>query len=496
MAPLAEGVLGAAGTGPEKTPGTQRWRISSGGYASVCPPMLILPERYRDPKPIGRGGMGEVYCATDELLARPVAVKVLAERYAVDHEIRQRFTREALAAARLSGEPNIVTIYDVDEFEGRPFIVMEYIPCGSLESVLQDEGAQPPKRVLPWLEQTAHALDRAHERGIVHRDVKPANLLLDKRSVVHVADFGVASAAGLASLTETGTVLGTAGYLAPEQAEGKTVTSAADRYALAIVGYELLTGGRPFQSDSVTAEAMAHAQAPVPRISERGRGIPREADAVFERALAKDPRDRFSSCGEFVIALRRAFDAAAGTTHVGGLHAASPVRRRRSIIPALTIVLALALAGGIATAVLATRSSGSDGHAVTITEPGTTLRETVTARAPTTNPSPRRRLLSADSGTTVSASGAASGSALALDGYRRLQAGDAAGALPLLQQAAQKLEGTHTVSEAYNDYNLALALTQTQGCSAQVVQLLDASAAIQGQRSEIEHLRHACTRGG
>ena len=201
------------------------------------------------------------------------------------------------------------------------------------------------------------------------------------------------------------------------------------------------------------------------------------------------------AAGKSVTALRRAFDAAAGSTHVGGLHAASPVRRRRSIVPALTIVLALALAG-VAAAVVATRSSGSDGHAVTITEPGTTLRETVTARAPATNASPPTTSSVSDSGTTVSASGAASGSALALDGYRRLQAGDAAGALPLLQQAAQKLQGTHTVSEAYNDYNLALALTQTQGCSTQVVQLLDASAAIQGQRSEIEHLRRACTRGG
>src|SRR5581483_7541730 len=433
---------------------------------------LILPDRYRDPKPVARGGMGEVYCATDTMLGRPVAVKVLAERYAVDPVVRERFMREALAAARLSGEANIVTIYDVDESGWRPFIVMEYVPCGSLEDVLRDEGAQPPGRVLQWLEETAYALDRAHARGVVHRDVKPANLLLDKAGVVHVADFGVASAAGLDSLTQTGTVLGTAGYFAPEQAEGKPVTSAADRYALGVVAFELLTGRRPFQSESIMAEAAAHAHAPVPLISQHGRRIPREVDAVFERALAKDPADRFSTCGEFVTELRAAFDAAAGATLVEARPEPRVVRPQRSMMPALVSLIALALAGGVAAAVVATRSGGRTGHAVTVTEPGTTLRETVTAQAPTTTASPPPS--PAPTAGTASSEGV-SGSTLALEGFRRLQAGDAAGALPLLQHAAQKLHGTNSLSEAYNDYNLALALTQTQGCSPQVVQLLNAS---------------------
>ena len=451
---------------------------------------LILPERYLNATPIARGGMGEVYCATDAMLGRPVAVKVLAERYAVDRDIRRRFLREALAAARLSGESNIVTIYDVDESDGRPFIVMEYLPGGSLDRIVQEEGLQATGRVLQWLEETAHALDCAHERGVVHRDVKPANLLLDKQGVVHVADFGVASAAGLASLTLTGTVIGTVGYLAPEQAEGKTVTSAADRYALGVVAFELLTGGRPFQSDSIIAEATAHAHTPVPSISERRPGIPREADAVFQRALAKDPADRFSSCGELVSALRGAFDAAAGATLVNRRYAPKPARRARSMMPAFVTLLALALAGGIAAAVVGTRSGGPRAQRVTITAPGTTLRETVTAQAPTSAAPPST---AAPAPGTVS-SQSASGSGLALDGYRRLQAGDAAGALPLLQQAAQQLQGTNSLSEAYNDYNLALALTQTQGCSAHVVQLLNASAAIQGHRREIDRLLHACAR--
>ena len=173
----------------------------------------LLPPRYRSPRRIGRGAMGDVYLATDELLGREVAVKVLAERYAADDGIRQRFKREGLAAARLSSEPGAITIFDVGEWDDRPFIVMEHLAGGSLEDRLRRDGAQPPGRALAWLDQAASALDAAHRHGIVHRDVKPANLLLNDRGEVRVADFGVASAAGLDSMTLTGTVLGTAGYL-------------------------------------------------------------------------------------------------------------------------------------------------------------------------------------------------------------------------------------------------------------------------------------------
>src|SRR5436309_14647252 len=181
----------------------------------------ILPPRYRGPQQIGRGGMGEIYRATDSTLGRAVAIKVLAEPYAQDESIRERFMREALSAARLSGQPNTVTIYDVGEHEGRPYIVMEYLSGGSLDDVLRREGAQPPERVFAWLEDAADALDGAHGHGVVHRDVKPGNLMLDREGHVHVADFGIASAAGMDSLTLTGTVLGTAGYLSPGQARGE-----------------------------------------------------------------------------------------------------------------------------------------------------------------------------------------------------------------------------------------------------------------------------------
>ena len=446
----------------------------------------ILPERYQRATEVARGGMGEVYRAVDSVLGRPVAVKLLAERYAAHDEIRKRFTREGLAAARLAAEPTIVTIYDVGEAGGRPYIVMQYLGGGSLDSVLRREGAQPPQRALAWLESAARALDYAHEHGVVHRDVKPANILLDDDGGAHVADFGVASAAGLDSLTKTGTILGTAGYLAPEQALGQVASPAADRYGLAVVGFELLTGARPFASTSATAEAAAHVNAPVPAISTRGHAVPRQADAVFDRALAKQPSERFPSCAEFVAALRDAYSAAAGTTRIAPSVAPRPaaVARRRSRAPLAVALLAAALAGGaIAGALIA----GGGHHAatlsrVTITRRGTTVRETVTAQPPHTTT------------TTTRESSSASGSTLAQQGFARLQAGDAAGALPLLQQAAQKLQGTGDLAEAYNDYNLAVALARTQGCSAQVVQLLDASEAIQGHRKEIDRLRKACRR--
>ena len=447
---------------------------------------VILPPRYRDPQRIAFGGMGEIYRATDRELGRTVALKVLAERFAQDEGLRARFEREALAAARLSGTPNVVTIYDVTEHNGRPIIVMEYLPGGSLEAATRGRPVSPGQ-ALRWLEEAAAALDAAHAAGIVHRDVKPGNLLLDADGHVHVADFGVASAVGTASLTQTGTILGTAGYLSPEQASGDHATAASDLYALAVVAWELLVGQRPFAADSATAEAFAHAKAPVPSAARANPALPRELDRAFERALAKDPRARHPTAADFVGDLRRAFDDAAGNTvwvepsrDRTVTRTGLPERRGRWI-PAL--LLALLVTAGVVVALLATRGSNSAGPPQprtvvrTVTTPGQTVQQTITT-TPTTN--------ATSSSAPVTSS--ASGQSLNDAGYARMQAGDYSGALPLLEQAVQKLNGTGVLYEAYAKYNLAYTRFALGQCT-DVNALLDQAQAIEGHRVEINHLR-------
>jgi eukaryotic-like serine/threonine-protein kinase len=457
----------------------------------------ILPPRYRDPQQIGRGGMGDIYRATDSVLGREVAIKVLADRYAEDDSVRQRFTREALAAARLSGEPNIVTIFDVGEHGGRPYIVMEHLGGGSLDDVLRDDGAQHPQRVFTWLEQAGRALDTAHARGVVHRDVKPANLLLDRERNVHVADFGIASAAGMDSLTMTGTVLGTAGYLSPEQAQGERATPASDRYALAVVAFELLTGSRPFEADSPTAEAAAHINAPVPSVSGRA-DVPRELDRCFARALAKDPAERFETSADFVAALRAAFSDAAGET--GALAAVPPTAVTRMLPSpqrsgAWPVLLALLAAGAAAGALLAyflTRGDGGSTPAPTTVV--TQIRTVTTQGQVSTVERPVTVTTSAPPTTSAappSPSGQ-SGAALNNAGFRKMQRGDYAGALPLLERALRKLSGTTSLDEAFASYNLAYTRFQLGNCDG-VLDLLDRSEAIQGHRSEIDRLRQQAT---
>jgi eukaryotic-like serine/threonine-protein kinase len=309
-----------------------------------------LPARYRDARPVGRGGMADIYRATDAELGRPVAVKVLAEHCAEDDDIRERFLREARAAARLSGDPHTVTIYDVGETQGRPYLVMEYLPGGSLEARLA-AGRIDEALALEWLEQGARALDSAHDHGVVHRDVKPGNLLLDRDDNVYVADFGIARAAGLDSNTQTGVILGTAGYLAPEQAAGGRATAASDRYAFAVVAHELLTGMRP---------------GPTPSSK-----LPPAAQHVFAGALAADPGYRFASCLEFVAALRAALALAAATAPTAVM-----VRRRHRRTPlAIATALALGVLAFVLTAALTTGNAA---------KPPPTVVQTVTV--PTTRP--------------------------------------------------------------------------------------------------------------
>jgi serine/threonine-protein kinase len=427
--------------------------------------------------------MGEIYRATDSTLGRAVAIKILAERYAEDESVRQRFTREALAAARLSGEPNTVTIFDVGEHDGRPYIVMEYLSGGSLDDVLLREGAQPPERVFDWLEHAARALDAAHREGVVHRDVKPGNLMLDREGDVHVADFGIASAAGMDSLTMTGTVLGTAGYLSPEQAQGDRATPASDRYALAVVAFELLTGKRPFAADSPTAEASAHVYGEVPSVSDRQSSLPRELDLVFQKAMAKDPAGRYASAAEFVAALRAAMADAAGSTRELAVAAwptsatrrlersedawvaPPPVARRRSAWLLLAGLLVLGAIAGALTAYFLTRDNGTPNGAGSQRGATTVVRTvthasgqttTVQQTATTTSPAPPSE---------------PSGQSLNDQGFAKMEAGDFGGALPLLQQAAQKLQGVGYPYEAWANYNLGYTLLQLGHCGEAIAPL-------------------------
>ncbi|MHB1242745.1 MAG: serine/threonine-protein kinase [Gaiellaceae bacterium] len=443
----------------------------------------LLPPRYQEPRLIGRGGMGAIYLARDESLDREVAIKVLEERYAQDDDLRGRFTREALAAARLGKAPSTVTIFDVGEWNGRPFIVMEYLPGGSLADRLDEEGAQPPGRALDWLEQAARALDAAHAAGVVHRDVKPANLLLDDRGCVRVADFGIASAAGLDSNTAAGTILGTAGYLAPEQARGEPVTGAADRYALAAVAFELLTGSRPFQRDSAAAEAAAHLNDPVPSASALDPELPRELDAVFERGLAKDPSARYASSFELAHALREAIGRAAGETRRLPV-AAPPVhhRPRRGLLPLALGLLALLAAGGVGAALLA---AGEDPQAetpqtLTVTQEGTTATIVTTAPPPEATAPPTTETPPATTGESAVA--------LSDQGRDLIREGRYEEAIPPIERSLELSSGTGWLVEAYASYNLAFARLQLGRCD-DVGALLDRSEEIQGRRKEVDRLR-------
>jgi eukaryotic-like serine/threonine-protein kinase len=453
----------------------------------------ILPDRYREPGRVGLGGMGEVYRAEDTVLGRVVAVKMLAERYSADEAVRQRFTREALAAARLSGEPNTVTIFDVGEHGQRPFIVMEYLRGGSLEDRLREHGAQEPARVLEWLEQAGAALDAAHRNGIVHRDVKPGNLLLAADGSVRVADFGVASAAGLDSLTMAGTVLGTAGYLAPEQARGETATPASDLYALAVVAYELLTGRRPYEADTPTAEASAHVHAEIPLISDVT-DLPRQVDHVFLRALAKEPAQRYRMAGDFVSALREALRAGATVTTELEPEVVAPPPRRRSGIPVGAIVgvvlLALALAGAGLAALLTRDGDGETASPQTVTQVTTVAGEPTTETVVTTTQAPPPPPQPPQPPPPPAAGG--DGVALTDQATRLLEQGRYAEAEGAARQAVAALEGSSNQTYlAYALYNLGAALAAQDKCD-EAVPLLERSEQIQGARQPITQAKARC----
>jgi hypothetical protein len=264
----------------------------------------LLGGRYHLEEQIARGGMGEVWRARDEVLERPVAVKLLNDGLADDERAAERFRREALTAAQIF-HPNMANVFDYVEESGRPGIVMEFVLSETLAQRLKS-GPLEVSQAITITDSVLAALEAAHEAGIVHRDIKPGNILLTPEGIVKVTDFGIARSLSDSSLTQTGTVMGTAHYSAPEQVQGLSATPATDLYSAGVVLYEMLTGDRPFSGDTPLAVAMARlSEDPVP-VRERRRNIPEALNAVVMRALARDPKKRFTSAAEMRGALAEA----------------------------------------------------------------------------------------------------------------------------------------------------------------------------------------------
>ncbi|MHB8188538.1 MAG: serine/threonine-protein kinase [Dermatophilaceae bacterium] len=286
---------------------------------------LRVGDRYQLTERIAGGGMGEVWVARDEVLGREVAVKILRRELADDIGFLERFRAEARHAASLS-HPGIASVFDYGEEDGSAYLVMELVRGEPLSQRLAREGALAAAVAVPLLQQMAHALQAAHSAGLVHRDVKPANLLITPDEHVKVTDFGIARASGQAALTRTGEVMGTAQYLSPEQALGRPATAASDVYSLGVVAYEALSGVRPFEADTAIAIAMAH----INRIPEPlPATVAPAVAAVVMQSLAKDPALRPASADQFADQLGAAV-AVAATTQVISAHLA-----RTSVMPAV-----------------------------------------------------------------------------------------------------------------------------------------------------------------
>ena len=300
-------------------------------------PETIIDGRYRVISRLGSGGMADVYLAQDQLLGREVAVKVLHHHFAEDHEFVERFRREASSAAALS-HPNIVGIFDRGEWNGTYYIAMEYVAGRSLKAIVREEGPLDPAAAIDIVMQILRAARFAHRRGVIHRDLKPHNVILDEEGRARVTDFGIARA-GASDMTLTGSIMGTAQYLSPEQAQGFAVSAASDLYSIGVILYELLTGAVPFEGESAVAIAFKQVSAEPRPPSELNPSLPPSLDAVVLRALAKDPAQRYADADELIAALQRERDGAAGARRRTRSHrcttpTSTVLRRRRTPPPA------------------------------------------------------------------------------------------------------------------------------------------------------------------
>jgi serine/threonine-protein kinase len=265
----------------------------------------LIADRYEVQGRLGVGGMSTVQLALDQRLERQVAVKLLAEHLADDEAFVSRFRREARAAARLT-HPNIVQVFDYgfDEAAQRHFIVMEYVPGMSVAEILRDKGRLDVPQAVDVIEQACRGLDHAHRNGVVHRDVKPGNLLRSPEGVIKLADFGIAKAGEQTGITQAGSVLGTAAYLAPEQARGEPAGPSSDLYALGVVAYQLMAGRLPYEATSLTELAMKQQNEPPPPLDEVNPEVPPALAHAVGRALALEPSERYSTALPMGEALR------------------------------------------------------------------------------------------------------------------------------------------------------------------------------------------------
>ncbi len=287
----------------------------------------ILSKRYRLEGVLGEGSMAQVFRATDLLLERPVAIKVLRPQFTADPNLVQRFEAEARAVARLR-HPNIVEVYDVGEDQGVRFIVEELVDGRSLRQILDTEGPLPLHRAADYARQIARALDAAHRQGLVHRDIKPQNVLVDQQGVVKVVDFGIARAMTDVRGTQQGFFWGSPAYSAPELARGEAPTPATDIYSLGVVLFEMLTGRLPFEGADPLAVILGHIQQPPPPPSKLRPSLPPAVDQVVLTSLAKEPAQRFASALHFEAALRSLVDSSASSTSVlSTVPATSPAAR-------------------------------------------------------------------------------------------------------------------------------------------------------------------------
>ena len=439
--------------------------ISDRGFR--LPEGLELPDRYAVRRRIATGGMASVWCARDRMLGRSVAIKLISERFARDESALRRFKQEARAAARLSGHRHVVTIYDIGQAIdpgaplGRPFIVMEYLTGGTVADALR-VGEVPHEQAVKWVRQAAAALDYAHSRGVIHRDIKPVNLLLDGERTLHVADFGIAKLASEETFSGSGQMLGTAAYIAPEQVLGRPATEASDRYALAVAAFELLAGRRPFGAEHFAAQARQHLDSEPPTASQVDPTLPAALDPVLQRGMAKRPDERWPSAVEFAGAIEGVLGVAdARTARVIARPVPAPAPQRvrshqRAAAPgrlatahrpgrgrgmALAALAAVALGVGVAAA--------DSGMFAGSSRPAGSPHSTQTLNAAKPRPRPpatharvaRHHVTRPRTTTTVQASPVAAttpppaAETLQARGHELLQNGNPSAAIPVLRQA-------------------------------------------------------------